>query len=138
MKASQILRYLALALVLGSASSCSFVFVHGPPSGFEQMDSFSCTESYFVPVLDFVGVGSSVIGAVTAEDEPGLFEEGGSLFALDKETQIAGNLAFGAVLAASAVAGLRRVNHCRAAREALMRRSDELASQSAERFQLAR
>jgi len=133
MEAQLIIRYLALALPLVSASSCSLVFVHGPPSGYEQMDSFSCTESRVVPVLDIVGAGSSVIGAMTAEDEPGLFEEGGSLFAVDRETQIVGSLLFGAVLTASAIVGFRRVNHCRAAQEELVRRSEELAWQSTPR-----
>ena len=118
MRKRRITRYVALGSCLLSTSSCSFVFVHGPPRGYEQMDSFSCTESRIVPVLDVVGVGASVVNAATAEDERGLFGEDGSWFAPSREAQIASHVVVGVVLAASAVTGFRRVDRCRAALDA--------------------
>jgi hypothetical protein len=83
------------------------------------MAEFTCTESRVLPTLDVVGVGANIYGAATAEDDPGLFEEGGQLFGLSRDAKIALGVASAAVLVASAFVGFQRVSACRAALEEL-------------------
>lgn len=43
---------------------CGFVFSQGPPTGHEQMESFTCTESNAGPILDIVWASLNVLGAL--------------------------------------------------------------------------
>src|ERR1700688_191087 len=37
-----------------TVGGCGFFFSHGPPTGYERMDHFSCTENNTAPVVDLV------------------------------------------------------------------------------------
>jgi hypothetical protein len=45
-----------------ATTGCSLLFVHGPPDGYQEMESFSCTESRVLPILDVVEVGANIYG----------------------------------------------------------------------------
>jgi hypothetical protein len=109
-------------LLILTSTACSLAFVKGPPDDHQEMEFFQCTESRVLPILDVVGAGTSIIGAATAEDDPGLFEEDGQLFALSREANIAVNVVLGAAFSASALLGFKRVSACRAATEELRHR----------------
>jgi len=44
-----------LGLFATTASGCGFFFTHGPPAGYQQMSSFSCSQTVTGPVLDLIG-----------------------------------------------------------------------------------
>jgi hypothetical protein len=112
-------------LLLFLTTGCSFVFAKGPPDGHREVEYFQCTESRVAPILDVVGVGFSIAGAATAEDDPttGLFDEDRDPLPLSRGTKIAMNVAVGAVFAVSSFVGFERVSACRAAIEELRQRS---------------
>ena len=123
MRLGSAMGYAAVGCFSLSAGSCSFLFVNGPPTGHEEMVYFPCTENRAAPVLDVIGVGSSVLGAATAEADPP-----NELFAWDRGTYVVANLAFAALLGASAWTGFRRVDACRGARLELGRRTEDAAA----------
>jgi len=45
-----------LGLFATSVSGCGFFFTHGPPAGYQQMSSFSCSQTVTGPVLDLAGL----------------------------------------------------------------------------------
>jgi hypothetical protein len=105
-----------LALVLGTAMAgtpgCSFVLVHGPPAGHEQLATFSCTRSNALPVLDAIAAGTSLfVGAKLlsantrdAADWAAPIVVVGAGFALE-----------GLLFGTSAVSGFAKTGRCRAA-----------------------
>ena len=113
-------RWAALAGLWVFASGCSLLFVNGPPQGHEQLAYFPCTESNAVPILDGIGAGLSVLGVITAEDDPP-----GELYRWERETYVAVNLSAAALLGLSTWVGSRRVRACRAARLELAKRTQE-------------
>jgi len=121
-----VFRLLVGSSLVGLTSGCSLVAVNGPPTGHEAMTSFECTESRVLPILDVNRAGSGFWGVATAEeDKPWL--EGGPLFGLNRTQNQILSLIAGATSATSAVVGFRRVSACRAAKEELARRSNDLA-----------
>ena len=107
---------LSLTVIL---SGCSFLAVNGPPRNHETMTSFECTESRATPIMDGLFGGLYLVSALTLRGEEPVWASG------EAWVQIAG-LAPAGLHGVSAVVGFVRVNDCRAAREALARRSGEL------------
>jgi Big-like domain-containing protein len=61
--------FLVLGLLPWTVGGCGFLFSHGPPTGYERMDHFSCTENNTAPVVDLVLGGLYLIDvAVFAGD----------------------------------------------------------------------
>jgi hypothetical protein len=53
-------------LLVSLPSGCSFLFVKGPPAHHAQLQSFDCSESNALPVLDVIWAGLNGIGAASA------------------------------------------------------------------------
>lgn len=113
-------RHLPIALVAVLSSfiaGCSFLFVHGPPSGYESLDSFDCTEGNGVPIADVVGAGLFIalgIIAATEEDEP---------FVPDVRAAVAiGSFGLVVGFGSSAVVGFGKTSRCREAHRILRER----------------
>jgi hypothetical protein len=103
------------------ASGCSFVFVHGPPSGHQDLQDFSCTEGKTLPAIDAIwaGIGGiTMVGGLTSDPNSG----SGDAF---KSIAITAGGASLAVWGFSALMGFDRVDRCRTARSELARRSQE-------------
>ena len=98
-------------IVLGLSSlllaGCGFVISQGPPTGHEQLDAFSCTESNAGPTLDIVWASLNVLGAVAAASDPSAYDNSGQIVAV--------GLAWGVFSSFSAASGFNKSKRCRAA-----------------------
>lgn len=100
------------AALAGGTTGCSFVLVHGPPAGHDQLAAFSCTRSNALPILDAIAAGTSMfLGAKLlsantsdAADWAAPIVVVGAGFALE-----------GLLYGTSAVSGVVKTSRCRAA-----------------------
>ncbi len=99
---------LALPLSAGTVG-CGFIFTHGPPEGYEQMDYFTCTESNTGPILDVIWGGLNVIGAIVVLSDPDEYEESNQI--------IASGLTWGAISGTAAAVGFSKTSKCRDAKQ---------------------
>ncbi len=103
-----------LALILGvlswsSATGCGFILTKGPPRGYEQMDTFSCTESNVGPILDMLPAGFFLTLGVTAIAANEDFYD-------TTTTELgAGLLLWAALYGSSAAVGFGKTSRCREA-----------------------
>ena len=104
---------LALPLSAGTVG-CGFIFTHGPPEGYEQMDYFTCTESNTGPIVDVIWGGLNVIGAIVVLSDPDEYEE--------RDQLIASGLAWGAISGTAAAVGFSKTSKCRDAKRELAER----------------
>ena len=88
-------------------AGCGFVISQGPPTGHEQLDAFSCTESNAGPTLDVVWASLNVLGAVAAASDPSAYDNSGQIVAV--------GLAWGVFSSFSAASGFNKSKRCRAA-----------------------
>lgn len=111
-------RRLTAALVLalaGGASGCGWLFVEGPPIGYQNMDYFPCTESKGLAHLDIAMAGLQALNILyTASLED--YEVYDNFGTESRGGIIAVQAGFGALWALSGTSGYRKVNQCRAAR----------------------
>jgi hypothetical protein len=115
MRASLVpVRLLLCVPLLTAASGCGFLFVHGPPTGHEQLEYISCTESDAGPALDLVWGGLNVLGALVIASQPDEYE--------NPEPAIVTGLAWGVISSFSAASGFKKVSACKNARQALAQR----------------
>lgn len=96
-------------------SGCGFIFSKGPPTGHEQMDSFSCNESNAPPVLDIVWGSLNVLGAIAAAVSPSSYEHPGEIVAV--------GLAWGVFSSVSAAHGFKQSRRCQRALQQLADRN---------------
>lgn len=102
---------LALALCI-AATGCSFVLVEGPPEGYREMESFTCTEGDAVPILDVLWSAANGIAAAQAWLEPTTPDR--------REIMIFGS-SMAVASGISAAVGFRRRTACRQARVEMSR-----------------
>ena len=107
-------RLLLCLPLLTAASGCGFLFVHGPPTGHEQLEYIPCTESDAGPILDLVWGGLNVLGALIIASSPDEYE--------NPDAATASGLVWGVVSAFSAASGFKKVSACKNARQALAQR----------------
>ena len=96
--------------------------MNGPPPNHESLLYFTCTLDKTRPILDVVGGGLAALGVV------GVLATSGEAFARrnpdsDRVTIVAVPLALGVALGFAARSGFNKVNECRAAFDALARRT---------------
>lgn len=112
------MRIAALALCL---SGCSFLFVDGPPIGYEDMAYFQCTESKVAPGADTFAALFDVVMAA------GYYSRASDAVYMEDAEQLesAGALAIGAaaIWAASAIYGFSNVGQCIDAKTEIANRS---------------
>lgn len=101
-------------------SGCGFLISKGPPTGHENMLSFSCTESNAGPILDIVWASLNVLGAAAAATEPDAYENSGQIVAV--------GLAWGVVSSLSAASGYKKSKECRRALQQLAERNAQRAT----------
>lgn len=101
-------------------SGCGFLISKGPPTGHEEMLSFSCTESNAGPTLDLVWASLNVLGAVAAATQPDAYENSGQIVAV--------GLAWGVVSSFSAASGYKKSKECRHALQQLAERNAQRAA----------
>lgn len=110
MKAKLLLLGLSSLLVTG----CGFVFSKGPPTGHEQMESFTCNESDAPPILDIVWGGLNVLGAAVAASDPRSYENPDQIVLV--------GLGWGVVSGFAAASGFSKSKQCRRALQQLAER----------------
>jgi hypothetical protein len=110
MKAKLIL----LGLLSLCVAGCGFLFSKGPPTGHEQMESFSCVESNAGPTLDIVWASLNVLGALTAASDPASYDNSGQIVAV--------GLGWGVLSSFAAASGFNKSKHCRQALQQLAAR----------------
>jgi len=98
-------------------SGCGFLISKGPPTGHEQMLSFSCTESNAGPTLDIVWAALNVLGAAAAASEPDAYENAGEIVAV--------GIGWGVVSSFSAASGYKKSKEGRQALQQLAQRNAE-------------
>jgi uncharacterized protein YjdB len=98
------------------ASGCGFVFAKGPPTGHQQMQSFTCNESNAAPILDVVWGSLNVLGAIAAAADRDNYDHPNQVVAV--------GLAWGAFSSVSAAHGFKQSRRCR---EALQQLADRQA-----------
>lgn len=111
MRAGRLLLCLPL---LTAASGCGFLFVHGPPTGHEQLEYIPCTEGQAGPVLDLIWGGLNVLGAAIIASTPDDYPDPG--------LSVASGLTWGVVSGFSAASGFKKSSACTRARQALAQR----------------
>lgn len=107
-------RLLVLPLLL---TGCGFVFTKGPPTGHEQMESFTCTESNAGPILDILWGGLNLLAAIQISSEPAAYgyDSGGQVIAI--------GLGWGVFSSFSAASGFNKSKQCRRALQQLAERN---------------
>lgn len=108
-------RIFLLGLVPLLLSGCGFVFSHGPPTGHEQMESFTCTESNAGPTLDIVWASLNVLGAVAAAADPSAYDNSGEIVVV--------GIGWGVFSSFSAASGFNKSKQCRHALQQLAERN---------------
>ena len=108
-------RIVLLGLVPLLLSGCGFVFSHGPPTGHEQMESFTCTESNAGPTLDIVWASLNVLGAVAAAADPSAYDNSGEIVVV--------GIGWGVFSSFSAASGFNKSKQCRHALQQLAERN---------------
>lgn len=103
MKPNLILLGLSSVLFTG----CGLALTNGPPTGHEQMDSFSCTTQDVGPILDAFAGGVTVLVAAAAAARPDWYDNSGRI--------VSAGLAWGVVSGLSAADGFSKAKRCRAA-----------------------
>ncbi|HXE83382.1 MAG TPA: Ig-like domain-containing protein [Gemmatimonadales bacterium] len=98
-------------------SGCGFLISKGPPTGHEQMLSFSCTESNAGPTLDIVWAALNVLGAAAAASQPDAYDNAGQIVAV--------GIGWGVVSSFSAASGYKKSKECRQALQQLAQRNAE-------------
>ena len=98
-------------------SGCGFLISKGPPTGHEQMLSFSCTESNAGPTIDIVWAALNVLGAAAAASEPDAYENAGQIVAV--------GIGWGVLSSFSAASGYKKSKECRQALQQLAQRNAE-------------
>ncbi|HVV17527.1 MAG TPA: hypothetical protein VHH90_10015 [Polyangia bacterium] len=101
---------------LCSTTSCSFLFVHGPPPDHERLPYFDCSSSNVLPVLDALYGGLAAAEAVAAGAGSPTFSSSGK----SEAWVLAGEAA---VVGASAVYGFSKTSDCRQAQAAMIKRA---------------
>jgi hypothetical protein len=109
-----LLKVLKLSVGAGAVSGCGFVLVQGPPSGHEQMTSFSCTESNAGPILDVVWASLNLAGALVVAGDPESYE--------NSDAAVAGGLIWGLVSGSAAAVGFSKTSKCREAKQQMYAR----------------
>ncbi len=113
---------LLLAAALGGVNtSCSFIFVDGPPAENAKLPYFDCTSTFGLPVADgFIGL-SGVIGAgqALAQSQQAYADKNGGA---SRNAAAGIDIALAGVLAASAVYGIVQTERCDRAKENLRAR----------------
>lgn len=107
-------RLLLCLPLLTAATGCGFLFVHGPPTGHEQLEYIPCTESDAGPILDIVWGGLNVLGAIVIASSPDEYD--------NPDLAVASGVAWGVISTASAASGFKKVSACKNARQALANR----------------
>src|SRR6185436_14023199 len=108
---------LMLGLISLLLSGCGFLISKGPPTGHEQMLSFSCTESNAGPTIDIVWAALNVLGAAAAASEPDAYENAGQIVAV--------GIGWGVLSSFSAASGYKKSKECRHALQQLAQRNAE-------------
>ena len=98
-------------------SGCGFLISKGPPTGHEQMLSFSCTESNAGPTIDIVWAALNVLGAAAAASQPDAYDNAGQIVAV--------GIGWGVVSSFSAASGYKKSKECRQALQQLAQRNAE-------------
>ena len=112
---------LVLPLLL---TGCGFVFTKGPPTGHEQMESFTCTESNAGPILDIVWGGLSVLGAAKVAQDP-------SAYGYSSSGQAWGiGVGWAVFSSMSAASGFNKSKQCRRALQQLAERNAQRRANS--------
>ena len=115
MRISRVLVIVFSAVVVGAVSGCSSMFVKGPPAGYQNMESFQCTEGkgwvYWDTVQTVGNAAFAVQSAAQSTDE-----QGNEIPASARLLGVGLGVAFAAIHAASARSGSKRVDHCRKAK----------------------
>ncbi|HEV2671460.1 MAG TPA: Ig-like domain-containing protein [Gemmatimonadales bacterium] len=109
-----------LGLLSVQLTGCGFIISKGPPTGHEQMLSFSCTESNAGPILDIVWASLNVLGAVAAASDRSAYENPDQIVAV--------GLGWGVVSSFSAASGFKKSKECRRALQQLAERNAQLRS----------
>ena len=98
-------------------SGCGFLISKGPPTGHEQMLSFSCTESNAGPTIDIVWAALNVLGAAAAASQPDAYDNAGQIVAV--------GIGWGVLSSFSAASGYKKSKECRQALQQLAQRNAE-------------
>ena len=111
--------FVVLLAALPLLGGCSLLFVKGPPSAYEGLEYFPCTDSKTLPLLDVIAGGLSVVDIVrfVADDNP----------TPNPSANVAVSTGLAALFGFSAVVGFRRVEQCRAARLEVARAARQAA-----------
>lgn len=100
-------RLIVLALSSLLLTGCGVLLTNGPPTGHEQMDSFSCTQQDAGPILDALTGGAAVLVAASAASQPDWHDNSSRIISV--------GLAWGVVSGLSAANGFHKAKRCRAA-----------------------
>lgn len=118
MKPKRLVSWLSAVAVVGCLSlpvaGCGFVFSKGPPTGHEQMDSFTCNESNAGPILDIVWASLNVLGAGAAASDPSSYDNPDQIVFV--------GVAWGVFSSFSAATGFNKSKRCRRALQLLAER----------------
>jgi len=126
-----LLRIALLCAIPLTFTACGWAFVQGPPPNHESMASFTCTNSNTLPLIDAIWGGLNLAASASAIATSD-YDWARDYPDINKNTAIAGSLAFGVLGALAARTGSQKVKECRAALDALSQRQSDTAGASLE------
>jgi hypothetical protein len=103
-----------LTLIPFALGACGLLFTHGPPAGYEHLESFSCTQSNTGPVIDVVWAALNVAGALVVAGSPDQYE--------NPDQAEASGIFWGVLSGVAAGVGFDKVKKCVAAKRDLAER----------------
>jgi uncharacterized protein YjdB len=103
-----------LVLITLSLTGCGVWFTHGPPTGWEQMDHFSCSETTTGPVIDVVLGALNLLGGIAIASDSATAADYGYD---NTSTPVILGVVYAGVLGASAAVGFDKVKKCKAAKQ---------------------
>lgn len=110
-------KLILLALLPPLLTGCGFVFTKGPPTGHEQMDSFTCTESNAGPILDIVWGGLNLLAAIQMSSNP-------TAYGYSSSSEVVGiGVAWAGFSSLSAASGFKKSKQCHRALQQLAERN---------------
>ncbi len=120
-----------IALLPVSVGGCGLMFVHGPPAGHQQMESFNCTQGNAGPIVDVTAAGLGGVLALWAASQA---HADSYYYYVSDDLAITG-VAVAVLYGSSAVVGFLKTKKCRLATQQLAERLAQLRQNS--RYTLA-
>jgi hypothetical protein len=128
--ASGLLTVAFIVLLPMTIGGCGFMFVHGPPAGHQQMQSFNCTQGNAGPIVDVALAGLGGALAVWAAHQAHY----DSYYYYVSDDLAAAGIAAAVLYGSSAIVGFFKTKKCRVATQQLEERVPQVQQEGGDKL----